>query len=561
MYPSNLMIGIVRRFGLRLFLGLLLFLAGAGLPGIAKPAKEIRRLASSDEFFASPQVSELKIEITGTNLTALQQRNREYVRATVREGETVYKDVAIHLKGAAGSFRGLDDPQGPALTLNFDKFHEHQRFHGLDKIHLNNSVQDPSYMTEIICGDLFRAAGVPAARGTHARVWLNGHNPRLYVLKEGFGKEFLRQYFSNANGNLYDCGFLREITDPLQRISGEDGKDVKDFSDLKAVAAAANESDPVKRMERLDQALDLDRFISFTAMEIMTYHWDGYAMKRNNYRVFHDLSTGRMVFFPHGMDQMFWDANYPILPNPGDIQGVVAQKLIESPAGKKTYLERVGTLFTNLFKVEVLTNQVNELQQRIRPVLASIDPNLAKNHDGAVDNLRRQIIARCRMLERQLNPPAPLKFDSTGIARITNWRMANPKRIAQVDKISETGKTLLHINTLSDTNCVASWRCRVLLSAGDYHFTGMVRTSEVIPVKDKKGEGAGIRISQFAGARTNAVAGTAAWIKLQFDFQVPPGPNIEKELLCELRASKGEAWFDPESLMLLRKPATAVAKP
>src|SRR5206468_10536809 len=106
-------------------------------------AKEIRRLASSDEFFASPQISELKIEITGTNLSALQQRNREYVRATVREGDTVYKDVAVHLKGAAGSFRGLDDPQqGPALTLNFDKFHEHQKFHGLDKIHLNNSVQD-----------------------------------------------------------------------------------------------------------------------------------------------------------------------------------------------------------------------------------------------------------------------------------------------------------------------------------------------------------------------------------------------------------------------------------
>src|SRR5260221_702922 len=92
-------------------------------------------------------------------------------------------------------------------------------------------------------------------------------------------------------------------------------------------------------------------------------------------------------------------------------------------------------------------------------------------------------------------------------------------------------------------------------------FTGMVRTSEVVPVKDKKGEGAGIRISQFAGTRTNAVAGTAAWTKLQFDFQVPPGPNIEKELLCELRASKGEAWFDLESLMLLKKPATAVAKP
>jgi len=558
MYPSNLMIGIFCRFGLRVFLGLLLFLASATVSGVAKPAKEVRRLASSEEFFASPEISEIRIEITGTNLTALQQRNREYVRATVREGDTVYKDVAIHLKGAAGSFRSLDDSQGPALTLNFDKFHEHQKFHGLDKIHLNNSVQDPSYMTEIICGDLFRAAGVPAARGTHARVWLNGHNPRLYVLKEGFGKEFLRQYFSNVTGNLYDGGFLREITDPLQRISGQDGKDVKDFSDLKAVVAAANAPAGV-RVQQLDRALDLDRFISFIALEMMTYHWDGYALKRNNYRVFHDLSNGKMVFFPHGMDQMFWDPNFAIVQQ--RFEGMVADKLMETAEGKKRYLERVGTLFTNLFKVEVLTNRINELQQHIRPVLASIDPSLARNHDGAVNNLRSQIIARCRMLDRQLNPAPPLKFDSTGLAKITNWRMSNPKGIAQVDKVSEGSKTLLCINTLSDTNCVASWRCRVLLGPGDYHFTGMVRTTGVIPVKDKKGEGAGIRFSQFNTNRANAVIGTSPWTNVQFDFQVPPGPNVEKELLCELRASKGEAWFDLDSLTLLKKPATAAPRP
>src|SRR5207253_9336101 len=135
----------------------------------------------------------IKIEIKSTNLAALQRNDRAYVPATVREGDIVYTDVGIHLKGAAGSKRDLNDK--PALTLNFDKFQDRQKFHGLDKIHLNNSVQDPSYMTELLCGELFRAAGVPAARTTHARVELNGRDLGLYVLKEGFTKTFLRRYF------------------------------------------------------------------------------------------------------------------------------------------------------------------------------------------------------------------------------------------------------------------------------------------------------------------------------------------------------------------------------
>src|SRR5258705_9751992 len=267
----------------------------------AASGKGSRKLALSESFFTNGQIPTISIDLPGASLTALRQNNREYVRATVREGDKIYKDVGIHLKGAAGSFRALDEK--PALTLNFDRFNPRQKFHGLDKLHLNNSVQDPSYMTEILCGELFRAAGVPAARGAFARVSLNGRDLGICVLKEGFGKEFLEQYFSNVHGNLYDGGFLRDITDPLQRISAEETKDVKDFSDLKALAAAAREPDPILRMERLGKVLDLDRFISFIAMEILTWHWDGYALKKNNYRVFHDLSTGRMVFFPHGMDQ------------------------------------------------------------------------------------------------------------------------------------------------------------------------------------------------------------------------------------------------------------------
>ena len=129
--------------------------------------------AESDAFFSAGKVLELKIQVEPREVQALQQQPRKYVKCTLTEGDkTIYKDVGIHLKGAAGSYRDFNDR--PGLTLNMNKFGVPQRFHGMDKFHLANSVQDPSYISELICGELYRAAGVPASRVTHAVVTLNG---------------------------------------------------------------------------------------------------------------------------------------------------------------------------------------------------------------------------------------------------------------------------------------------------------------------------------------------------------------------------------------------------
>ncbi len=509
----------------------------------------------TEQFFTNRAVPHLKIEITGTNLTNLRDKNREYVRATVREGgkeAKVYTDVGIHLKGAAGSFRGLDDK--PALTLNFEKFKEHQKFHGLDKIHLNNSVQDPSYMTEHLCGTLFREADVPASRVSFARVWLNGRDLGFYVLKEGFDKQFLRLYFRNPNGNLYDGGFLREITEPLDRISGHE---TNGYAALKAAAAATTEPDPNKRLQRLDQVLDLERFISFIAVEIMTWHWDGYALKRNNYRVYHDPEADKIVFFPHGMDQMFWEPNGPLLPN---MEGLVARKVLETTEGRRRYRARMSELLTNVFKIEVLTNRINELQARIRPELTAINPEVARNHDGAVDHLRAEVIGRWAGLQRLLSipEPQPLKFDNSGFAALSIWRTLDPLGTALLDRVGVAGsKRTLHIRAGPAGKCTASWRCRVLLAPGQYRCEGLVRTAGVVALDEpnaavQKGKGAGLRVHGSRQPRSNEALGDTDWRKVEFDFAVDPAGE-EAEVVCELRAAKGEAWFDLDSLRLVRK--------
>src|SRR5262245_53892792 len=124
-------------------------LAALGIFGLSVSAAEGQEKAkksdASDKFFQSPDVLEIKIEIPPDGMAKLgkyqwqfgPQAERESVNCTVREGNKVYTNVALHLKGAAGSFRPITD--NPAVTLNFDKFVSGQRFYGLTKISLNNS--------------------------------------------------------------------------------------------------------------------------------------------------------------------------------------------------------------------------------------------------------------------------------------------------------------------------------------------------------------------------------------------------------------------------------------
>ena len=518
---------------------------------------------SSDAFFASGYIPHIQIEISKTNLDTLRRNDRAYVRATVREGTNVWEEVGVHNKGAAGSRRDIGDH--PALTLNFDKFIDGQKFHGLDKLSLNNSVQDSSLLCEAICARLFHDAGVPASRVTHARVTLNGKSlgeKGLYVLKEGFDKSFLRRHFKNIKGNLYDGGFLREITEPLDRTSGTG--DVKNHADLKALVAAAQDTDPTNRFARLEKLLALDRFIDLMALEVFTWHWDGYAFKHNNYRVYHEPDADKLHFFPHGMDQMFWQPDGQLQPN---MEGLVANAIIKTPEGRQRYRQHFASLLTNVCTAEKITNHIALLQSRLQPALSNINKGSASAQAGAANNLRNQILARIDNLNRRLSEPEPkpLAFDASGAASLTKWEIPKSLNLppAKLDQTAgPDGLKTLHIATVPGTNCIGSWRARVLLGAGDYTLEGRVRTAGVVPLKkdtaQNKGIGAGVRISQPTASRTNQLTGDQPWQTLAYDFNVPAGPD-EVTLICELRAIAGEAWFDLDSLKLRKKSGAASA--
>lgn len=471
---------------------------------------------------------------------------RPEVLVTVREGDATYTNVALHLKGAAGSFRPFDDK--PALTLHFSKKASGQKFHGYTKLSLNNSVQDPSFVSEALAREIFVEAGVPAPRADHATVLINGRDLGLYVLTEGWGKPFLRRFFPNVDGNLYDGGFVQDLDSNLEITSGDDGEGRQE---LHALMEASRDPDSAERWKRLTAQLDVDRFATLLALEVMLCHWDGYGMNRNNYRVFHDRAAERLVFMPHGLDQLFgldgrMGTTSPIEPR---MEGQVARGFVATPAGHRLFIQRIAQLRTNVFVEEKLTHRVRELAQRIRPTLAAYDPGLATEHDAHIEDLCQRIGQRVRSIAEQLEQPRePVVFAPDGTLRLTGWRARvaprRPEPPSQFDQAEVDGTKVLRIQT-SPSGGAGSWRVRIPLDSGQYRFEGRVWG------EGSKGEGlACLRIS---GSRVPYVPiPDGEWTPLAFVFRVEE-EQTDIELVCDFQAPAGTASFDETSLRLVRE--------
>jgi hypothetical protein len=492
------------------------------------------------DLFTNGVVLQLRIEMDPSGMESLRREPREFVRATVKEEGMVHDDVAIHLKGSVGSFREVDDK--PDLTLDFNRFNTRRKFHGLRRIHLNNSVEDPSYCNELLGGELFRAAGIPAPRVAHAVVTLNGRRLGLYVLKEGFTEDFLGSYFKQVGGNLYEPDVGHDVNQQLKRNSIVAPKQGR--AALEALAGAALEADLAKRWPRLERALDADQFVDFMAMEVMVGHRDGYCLARNNFRVYHDLDSDKMVFFPHGMDQLFGNPDATWLPH---MAGLVAKAAMETTEGNQRYRAAFASLFTNVFLVPRLQGRVDQVVALLRPALTEAE--FASVRDEAI-RVKQRIAQRQISLKQQLSTPqrALLAF-TNGIGRLDGWVKVDESVPGQLDRGQASDHTAaLHIVARSQSG--ASWRTEALLTRGGYRFEGLARVAGVKPLPYGKYQGAGLRVAgSVRGA--GSLVGDSDWRALSADFEVTEETQ-EVEFVCELRASAGEVWFGVESLRLVQ---------
>ena len=278
------------------------------------------------------------------------------------DGET-YRNVGVRKKG----FLGSQSETKPSLKLRFDKYVDGQSLGGvIERMTLNNSIQDASMVNTCLTYQIFEAAGLPSSRCNFATVTVNGTELGLYVHVEEIKRPFLTLHFGSGEGNLYEgtvSDFTADFRGTLEKKTNE-GAD--DWSDIDAVVDALRDPSDAG-LEALARSVDLDRFLSFWATEVLVGHWDGYSGNRNNYHFYRE-PDGRFVFIPWGVDDTF---HLKDDPNPFDdisdpppsvlALSAIPNRLYKSAEWRSKYVVRLKELLDTVWKEDDLLKRVDEM--------------------------------------------------------------------------------------------------------------------------------------------------------------------------------------------------------
>ncbi|MCC6785051.1 MAG: CotH kinase family protein [Planctomycetes bacterium] len=531
-------------------------LALVGLTALAASPAQSPRRADADahdparELFAGRLVR-IAVAVSEESKGRLRESPREYAPARVSIDGKDWPSAGIKLKGAAGSFREFDDR--PGLTVDLDRFGEAAPFHGLAKFHLNNAVQDGTWLHEWLGAQVFLAAGYPAPRVAHAVLELDGRKLGLYVLREPFDRRLLDRAFGDGSGNLYDGGFCQDLDAELEKDSGAG---VDDRSDLRALVEVCSVADDDVTGTRLAERVDVPALIDFVALESMLGHWDGYALNRNNYRVYLDPRDGRARFLPHGMDQLFGDAEASVLSHP---PALVASAVLARPEWRKQYRARVRALVP-VFAPERWRPRIRAMAERLEPALVEMGDDVRDAFRDAVRDLEERVAARHASLLAQSKAPEPrpLEFRGARPILVKGWKPA-----AETEEIALRRKGVDGVMAY-ELSCeardddagsqVAAWRTTVLLARGRYRLLASIRTAGLRSgSRDDEGHENGGAFLAVDDARSERLLGDHRWTASRCEFEVGEFQR-EVELALRVRADDGIAWFRIDSLQLERMP-------
>lgn len=130
--------------------------------------------------------------------------NEEYSECSVVIDDETYKNVGIRAKGntSLSSVKNYGNDRY-SFKIEFDCYDAGISYHGLDKISLNNIIQDHTYMKDYLCYQMMNAFDVAAPLCSYAYITVNGENWGLYLAVEAVEESFLERNYGNDYGELY----------------------------------------------------------------------------------------------------------------------------------------------------------------------------------------------------------------------------------------------------------------------------------------------------------------------------------------------------------------------
>lgn len=295
------------------------------------------------------------------------------------------------------------EAQKKSFKVSFNTFVPGRKFYGLEKLNLNGEHNDPSIIRAKLSWDIFRKMQVPASRSSYAAVYINNNYYGLYINVEHIDENFVKSRFGNNDGNLYKClwpadlKFISGYPDDYKfEVNGRRAYDLKinedvdDYSDLAAFIEVLNLT-PINQLQALlEQIFNVNQYLRIMAVDAAVSSWDNYWFLKNNYYLYHNLSSNKFEFIPYDYDNSFgiwWDGIYPNIDwgyrnvytwgHPNEDRPL-ANRILSIPEYRERYTFYLKKAVNIIFNADSLNPAIDRLHTLITP---SAEADLFRTYD------------------------------------------------------------------------------------------------------------------------------------------------------------------------------------
>lgn len=130
--------------------------------------------------------------------------NEEYAACSVVIDGENYGNVGIRAKGNTSlSTVASMNSDRYSFKIEFDQYDSTKSYHGLDKLSLNNLIQDSTMMKDYLTYQMMGEFGAAAPLCSYAYITVNGEDWGLYLAVEAIEDSFLQRNYGSDYGDLY----------------------------------------------------------------------------------------------------------------------------------------------------------------------------------------------------------------------------------------------------------------------------------------------------------------------------------------------------------------------
>ena len=163
-----------------------------------------RALGYESKLFDTSIVHTIDIEMEDWDTFLEGCTDEEYVPCSLVIDQEAYQNVAIRAKGNTSltSVASYGNDRY-SFKVEFDHYEQAKTYYGLDKLCLNNIIQDNTYMKDYVSYQMMAEAGVASPLCSFVYITVNGEDFGLYLAVEGVEESFLERNYGTDYGELY----------------------------------------------------------------------------------------------------------------------------------------------------------------------------------------------------------------------------------------------------------------------------------------------------------------------------------------------------------------------